>query len=237
MAYAWLTPDSIPSAVTYRALLIPDSVEWVGIVAGAISDLQFPYNWEQFGALTPDECAERMRQMFDEFTFNRWRIHMIGEFVPFAGTTNPLPGLWVPCDGQSVLRADYSELFAVIGTTYGFVDATHFNIPDLRKRTLVHVGTGYTLGTPIGESEHTLTWQEMPEHTHNDTNGHNHGYTYPMTSIINGGLEAPASAAVPAPLGVTEYGYVSLDNSGNGQAHNNIPPSVPVNYYIVARNV
>jgi microcystin-dependent protein len=36
------------------------------------------------------------------------------------------------CDGSSVLRADYPELFDVIGTIYGNVDSTHFNLPDYR---------------------------------------------------------------------------------------------------------
>lgn len=33
-------------------------------------------------------------------------------------------------NGASLLRNDYPELFAVIGTTYGASDGTHFNLPD-----------------------------------------------------------------------------------------------------------
>lgn len=36
------------------------------------------------------------------------------------------------CDGSSVLRASYSGLFTAIGTAWGSVDGTHFNVPDLR---------------------------------------------------------------------------------------------------------
>lgn len=235
MRNAWLTTDSIPNPVTSRVLLIPDDEQWIAIVCGAILELTSAYNWEQFGTNTPQECADRAWQMYLEFRDSKGRVHMIGEFVPFAGATNPLPGLWLPCDGQSVLRADYPELFATIGTTYGFVDASHFNIPDLRKRTLVHVGTGYTLGTTVGAETVTLDWNQMPVHTHIDSMGHNHGYTVPVTTVINGGLEAPASSTLPDPFGVTEYGYVSLDNAGLGQAHNNVQPSMPMNYFIVAK--
>jgi len=35
-------------------------------------------------------------------------------------------------DGSSLLRTDYSELFSAIGTMYGAVDGTHFNLPDDR---------------------------------------------------------------------------------------------------------
>jgi hypothetical protein len=35
-------------------------------------------------------------------------------------------------DGSSLLRTDYVNLFATIGTTYGNVDGDHFNLPDTR---------------------------------------------------------------------------------------------------------
>lgn len=44
--------------------------------------------------------------------------------VPFMGT--------LECDGTSYLRSAYPNLFNVIGTTYGAVDANHFNVPDMR---------------------------------------------------------------------------------------------------------
>lgn len=55
-----------------------------------------------------------------------------GVVLPFAGPTAP-PG-WLLCDGSSLLRADYKPLFVVIGSTYGSVDGTHFNLPDMRGR-------------------------------------------------------------------------------------------------------
>ena len=43
------------------------------------------------------------------------------------------PTGWVNCDGASLLRAGtYADLFAVISTTYGTADGTHFNVPDMR---------------------------------------------------------------------------------------------------------
>ncbi len=39
---------------------------------------------------------------------------------------------WILCDGRSLLRTEYPDLFAVIGVTYGAADGTHFYIPDYR---------------------------------------------------------------------------------------------------------
>jgi microcystin-dependent protein len=56
----------------------------------------------------------------------------IGEIKTFAGAT--VPAGFLECAGQSLLRADYPGLYAVIGTVHGTADGTHFNLPDLRGR-------------------------------------------------------------------------------------------------------
>lgn len=76
----------------------------------------------------------------------RW-ADIVSEFVSPTGVITPFAGAaapsnWLLCDGASLLRADYPRLFNVIGTSYGSVDATHFNTPDLRGRSPVGVGTG-----------------------------------------------------------------------------------------------
>lgn len=48
-------------------------------------------------------------------------------------TARNAPAGWLACNGQAVSRTTYSELFAVIGTTFGVGDKTAtFNLPDLR---------------------------------------------------------------------------------------------------------
>jgi len=59
---------------------------------------------------------------------------MSGFIFPFAGTSTPSGFLY--CDGSSVSRTTYANLFAAIGTTHGYVDANHFNLPDYRGRFL-----------------------------------------------------------------------------------------------------
>ena len=56
-----------------------------------------------------------------------------GMIIPFAGNGD-IPVGFLLCNGASVLRETYPDLFDVIGTTYGAVDDTHFNLPDLIGR-------------------------------------------------------------------------------------------------------
>ena len=67
-------------------------------------------------------------------TFNLPRLgDDIGAIQPFASLH--LPTDFARCDGSEISRADYPELFAVIGTSYGEGDGqTTFNLPDLNNR-------------------------------------------------------------------------------------------------------
>ncbi len=57
----------------------------------------------------------------------------IGMVIPFAGNGD-IPAGFLLCNGASVLRETYPDLFGVIGTTYGSEDDLHFNLPDLSDR-------------------------------------------------------------------------------------------------------
>jgi hypothetical protein len=43
---------------------------------------------------------------------------------------------WLPCDGRSVLRSAYPELFKALGTAFGSDDSLTFKLPDLRRTRL-----------------------------------------------------------------------------------------------------
>jgi microcystin-dependent protein len=55
-----------------------------------------------------------------------------GIIKDFGGETPPAG--YFECDGSSLLRSAYPELFAAIGTLHGAADALHFNIPDHRGK-------------------------------------------------------------------------------------------------------
>lgn len=77
-----------------------------------------------------------------------------GALQMYAGPAAPAG--WLLCDGSSVLRTSYPGLFTAIGTTYGTVDSTHFNLPDLRQRfPYGNNPAASTLATTGGTATHT----------------------------------------------------------------------------------
>jgi microcystin-dependent protein len=124
-----------------------------------------------------------------------------GAMMPFAGATSPTG--WLLCYGQTLVRATYPDLFAVVGTTYntGGEAGTDFRLPDLRGRTVAgqdDMGgtsanrlTGQTngvdgdaLGGTGGSETHTLTTAQMPSHTHTQ-NAHSHSGNTSMNAYTD----------------------------------------------------
>src|SRR5882757_1684373 len=138
---AYLTPNSLPTATRCGVLVYPDGDEFAANIRGALQELTFAYNFVQQGALTPDQTAEAYVPMFDGFCFNQGVCRVIGEIIAYAGNSSP-DVRWLLCDGSSVLRSDYPDLFAVVGVSFGSVDGTHFNLPDLQGRAAIGQGTG-----------------------------------------------------------------------------------------------
>lgn len=130
---------------------------------------------------------------------------------------------WLACDGASLLRSDYPDLFAVIGTIYGAADGTHFNLPDMRGRTAISMGTGSglstrTIGDSFGEETHQLNTSELASHSHSEI-------------TANPALGA-AVVGVPVPSAVPGIG--TTGSAGGDTPHNNMQPSLAINYLIVA---
>ena len=174
-----------------------------------------------------------------------------GVVLPFAGASAPAGFLL--CGGQAVSRATYAALFAAIGTTFGAGDgSTTFNLPDLRGRAAIgrdDMGgsaanritsggsgiAGTTLGAAGGAETHTLTSGQMPAHSHgvNDP-GHSHtiaqGDTTPASFTGRAG-EGDGNNAYSQATGGAGTG-ISIQNTGGGGAHNNMPPALVLNHII-----
>jgi microcystin-dependent protein len=196
-----------------RRISIPDDIQFIANVSGALLELANPYNWTQFGAVSPEDAAAAAWAMIQEY----WEDTMIGQIVPYV-TVDPPPGT-LPCDGSLYDAADYPELWIQLDPAF-YAGPDTFRTPDLRGRVLIGAGTldthTYTVNVVGGEAEHTLTTAEMPAHTH--------GESISVPTIINGGLEAPASAATP--------GTGTTGSAGGGDAHNNLQPYLPIKYAV-----
>ena len=135
-----------------------------------------------------DSLQATTKQYVDNFRF-------IGD-IKYSLASDDHQG-WLKCDGRSMLRNQYTQLFNVIGTQFGSSDGAHFNLPDCRGRVLGSAGSGSGLttrniGSVVGEENHTMSLTELPSHTHSgttDSNGaHSHsvtdpGHTHTQTTI------------------------------------------------------
>lgn len=160
----------------------------------------------------------------------------IGDYKDSAINSNHAG--WTLCDGSAVSRTVYSSLFAVIGTSFGAGDgSTTFNLPDGRGRTLGYIGassglTNRIMGQKVGTETHALTTGEMPAHSHAVTDpGHTHnlspaghwyfGTTYGRIQNFYSSGYFPAEGAGTIANSVTA---ITVQNSGSGNAHNNMSP-------------
>jgi Phage Tail Collar Domain len=72
-------------------------------------------------------------------------LNPVGTIQAYGGISDP-DGYMI-CDGRALLRSEYPDLFAVIGTSYGAPDSTRFNIPDLRGEFLRGADNGAGVDT------------------------------------------------------------------------------------------
>ena len=105
----------------------------------------------------------------------------VGTIVAWGGSTSTIPNGYNLCNGDSLSRTDFADLFAALGTVHGSGDgSTTFNIPDLRDQFIVGAKgggntsyPGLTVGATGGRADAIL-----PQHNHDiDDPGHNHQLT------------------------------------------------------------
>lgn len=144
-----------------------------------------------------------------------------GAVLSYGGAS--APSGWLLCDGSAVSRTTYADLFTALGTAFGVGDgSTTFNLPDLRGRAPIGTGQGSgltnrVLADQVGAETHVLTMNEMPSHSH----------TIPQIT--------PSGSSS---YGFAYYGngestsYYSTSSTGGNIAHNNIPPSLALNFII-----
>lgn len=149
-----------------------------------------------------------------------------GDSGVWYGTDTPPSGYeaWIDPSG-SAGWGDLLEVIYPVGSIYMSMNSTNPGTwfggtwERIKDAFLLALGDSGTVGDTGGEATHTLTVNEMPSHQHSLTQG-------------------PANNAGQAGTGTSEYGSVRLnavfasgyktDNTGGGQAHNNMPPYIKV---------
>jgi len=79
----------------------------------------------------------------------------IGTVVHYMGNT--IPEGFLLCNGASLSRTEYPELFDVIGTKCGSADSAHFSIPDMHHRFLEGTTVLSEIGKYIAEGLPNMT--------------------------------------------------------------------------------
>ncbi len=147
-----------------------------------------------------------------------------GATTPWAGDSWTMPAGWLRCDGSSVSRAEFPDLFAAIGTRYGAGDgSTTFNLPNLIERVPVGLGgSGFAaMHAPVtgGQASVTLTTAQMPSHTHAQ-NAHTHTSAAHTHTINHGHGQATTNSTGAHAHGPPEgnrnfWGLVDTDPGTN----------------------
>lgn len=125
----------------------------------------------------------------------------IGAVLAYAGTAEP--SNFLLCDGRSLSRENYKQLFDVIGTGHGTVDDDTFNIPDYRGRFLRGLDgsaardpdsssrTAMATGGSTGNSVGSLQDDSMQGHHHSGRGWSNSvaaGGSYNLVAYSGGGV-------------------------------------------------
>lgn len=119
----------------------------------------------------------------------------IGTIIPWTGSLTDIPRGWLLCNGTYENQADYPELYAIIGTTYGSGVGV-FRLPQIGNRTLADIKNDTTyIGSGLPSALTSLIGNEGSNNTSNtetsnidlnvniDNNAATGGYNAVLTGV------------------------------------------------------
>jgi len=158
----------------------------------------------------------------------------VGEIRMFAG--NFAPAGWMFCEGQLLPISENETLFQLLGTTYGGDGESTFELPDLRGRVPLHMGSNagntFILAQTGGSESVTLTTQQIPIHTHGLLCAASGGI--PNSNPANGFWAATDQTQYSTVAGNSPMGTPPMlsDIAGGSQPHDNLMPYLCINFII-----
>jgi len=190
---------------------------------------QSRYTWVYGGNEITDEQWDAIQFLQSE-TELALMGNMIGVILP--NVLKDISNIGVlDCDGSVYDRVDYPLLYAAIADTYK-IDPDSFAVPDLRQKFPVGASATVPVGTVGGEDEVTLTTGELASHNHSSVI-HAHTVAGAVASVTALGVGVPTPSALAVPV-VSDAVGVTINSTGNDEAHNNIPPYEAISYVIVS---
>lgn len=168
----------------------------------------------------------------------------LGEIRAFGFTFAPTG--WAFCDGQLLSIAQYSALFAIIGTYFGGNGQTTFQLPNLQGRIPMHWGNGaglssYVLGETEGTPSVTVTLGQMPMHTHTVHTAvpqtATQGTGIPTNSAYLGSSDPDKLYNDATPNPATSFSQKAIWIAGQGLPHENMQPFLAVNFCIALAGI
>ncbi len=137
------------------------------------------------------------------------------------------------CDGQILPINQNQALFSLLGTTYGGDGETSFALPDLRGRTPLHFGSGFTQGSRAGQDRVALTVGQIPPHSHLRGSGDRATQTDPELGVLSSRpRRGPLAYATPG-----SFVSSGARAEGAGQGHENMQPYLVVHFCIALTGV
>jgi len=199
---------------------------------------------------------DRLRELENAISANN--NFLAGDIKATARPSAPIG--WLMCDGTAYLRTQYPELFTALGgaaSTYGLPNGTTFNVPNLKGKVPVGRDAAQiefdVLGEAPGAKAHVLIPNEtaMRAHSHggatgsmNRSNPHSHtiwlmnnGGGAVSVWYVGLGTGSPFRHDGSSFADATDINHehaIPTEAAVNGAAHNNIQPSLVINYMIYA---
>jgi len=155
---------------------------------------------------------------------------------------NFAPTGWAQCNGQLLPLSQNTALFSLLGTTYGGDGKSTFALPDLQQNVPMHPGQGQglslrDLGEMSGSEFITLLQSEIPVHTHfmrdHDIDLGELNAPAPQRSLA----QSANATIYTASANLTQMHPTTLAPAGGSLPHNNMMPSLVLNYYIALQGI
>jgi microcystin-dependent protein len=141
---------------------------------------------------------------------------------------NFAPRGWAFCDGALLPISQNTALFSLLLTMYGGNGQSTFALPDLRGRAPL---AQTPPGAQGGQRTVTLAANQMPAHAH----VLHVSSAEQTTNRPDGAL--PAKGGAYAPSDGTVMDAEAVAPAGGGQAHENMPPYVVLNFCVAQQGI